>query len=311
MNETRDAPAAVAGPGRRLYEARMRAQLSAEQVAEMLHLSTYQIAALERDEFERLPGPTYIRGYLRNYAQLLGLPSDEIVQSYARFNGATRATRRNTLVAEPEVTTRDTTVKLATFLVAGILILLAVVWWHGRSSKPLTNEPTPPQARQETPTVSEPEPVVAAKPAATMDPKAEVSAEAMSPPVLVDEQPTGHTIEAATAEPQALEVTEVAPPDPVLPESVPAQAETVQLVLHTRAESWVDIRDARDNKLLYMLVPAERRITLSGVPPFEVFVGNPEGVTVEFDGQYVHAVKFKRGLVARFTLDLPAAPPGN
>lgn len=304
MNDTRNAPTAGAGPGKRLYEARIRAQLSAEQVAEMLHLSAHQIAALEREEFDRLPGPTYVRGYLRNYAQLLGLPSDEIVQSYTRSNGASRMARRNALAPEPEVTTRDATVRLATLLVAVTLILLAVVWWQGRSSKPTTPEPIS-QVQEVTPPDVEPDAVVSTEPAHEVDQAGEDRIDIA--PVVTAEEPPAQPADVATGQPQARDTAEPLPPSTAMAGPVPAEGDTAQLVLHTRDTSWADIRDARGNKLVYMLVPAQQRITLTGVPPFEVFVGNPEAVMVEFNGEHVEAVKFKRGLVARFTLDLPVA----
>ncbi|MDX1487612.1 MAG: DUF4115 domain-containing protein [Acidiferrobacterales bacterium] len=304
MNDTRNAPAAGAGPGKRLYEARMRAQLSAEQVAEMLHLSTHQIAALEQDEFDRLPGPTYVRGYLRNYAQLLGLPSDEIVQSYSRSNGAVRTARRNALAPEPEVTTRDATVRLATLLVAVTLILLAVVWWQGRSSKPTIPEPIS-QMEQEAPPGVEPDAIVGAEPVEEVEPRVDTHIDVA--PIVTVEEPPAQPVDVPPVEPQGQDTAEALPPGTTMAEPVPAAGETAQLVLRTRDASWADIRDARGNKLVYMLVPAQQRITLTGVPPFEVFVGNPEAVTVEFNGEHVEAAKFKRGLVARFTLNLPVA----
>jgi cytoskeleton protein RodZ len=304
MNDTRNAPTAGAGPGKRLYEARIRAQLSAEQVAEMLHLSTHQITALEREEFDRLPGPTYVRGYLRNYAQLLGLPSDEIVQSYTRSNGAVRTARRNALAPEPEVTTRDATVRLATLLVGVTLILLAVVWWQGRSSKPTIPEPIS-QVQQEAPAGVEPDAVVSTEPIDEVDQGGENRTDVA--PVVTAEETPAQPADVAPVQPQAEDIAETLPPDSAVAEPAPAEGDTAQLILHTRDTSWADIRDARGNKLVYRLVPAQQRIILTGIPPFEVFVGNPEAVTVEFNGEHVEAVKFKRGLVARFTLDLPVA----
>ncbi len=305
MNDTRNAPAAGAGPGKRLYEARIRAQLSAEQVAEMLYLSAHQIAALERDEFDRLPGPTYVRGYLRNYAQLLGLPSDEIVQSYARANGTVRTARRNALGPEPEVTTRDATVRLATLLVAVTLILLAVVWWQGRNSKPTLPEPVSQIQQEAPPSFVEPESVVSAEPADGVEQRGDTRIDVA--PVIPAEEPPTHPGDVVAVAPPAQDTTPTLPSEPTMAEPVPVDGETAQLVLRTRETSWADIRDARGNKLVYMLVPAERRMALTGIPPFEVFIGNPEAVTVEFNGERIEAAKFKRGLVARFTLDLPVA----
>ena len=278
----------------------MRARLSAEQVAETLNLSTKQIAALEENDFASLPGPTYVRGYLRNYAQLLGLPSQEIIESYASVNGTYRITRASTLTPEREVTMRDGAVRFATFLVVGILMLLAVVWWQGRSSRPVATESAMQMQEQSTDAkavVDQPETVLA-------------------PSISADSPGASHFTSPEVDEPPVADVEQEPPVSRPSQESGLASSQaaaphgTAQLVLHTRDTSWADVRDASGNKLLYMLVPAGRRITLSGVPPFTVFVGNPEGVGVEFNGKYLDAAQFKRGLVARFTLGT-TAPAGN
>ncbi len=300
MSEPSKGRALGAGPGQKLHEARMQARLSAEQVAETLNLSIQQIAALEENDFARLPGPTYVRGYLRNYAQLLGLQPEEIIESYASVNGTYPATRPSTLTPEREVTTRDGAVRFATFLVVGILILLAVVWWQGRSSRSVPTESAIQMQEQSTDakasveqTQTPPAPAISAE-------SADVAASQSSPPE-VSERP----VPDVSTEPP---VADVLPQDSTLTSSQPAAArDTAQLILHTRDTSWADVRDASGNKLLYMLVPAGRRITLSGVPPFTVFVGNPEGVGVEFNGKYLDAAQFKRGLVARFTLGATAS----
>ena len=73
-------------------------------------------------------------------------------------------------------------------------------------------------------------------------------------------------------------------------------------MLHATQESWADIRDAYDNKLLYENIPAGRRVTIEGVAPFSVFLGNADGVQVEFNGKNFDVSRYKRGQVARFTL---------
>ena len=70
------------GPGRLLRQARQDLRLAPEDVAQILHLSSKQITALEADDFQSLPGPTYVRGYLRGYAQLLGLSPEKVVEIY-------------------------------------------------------------------------------------------------------------------------------------------------------------------------------------------------------------------------------------
>ena len=61
--ESPDTSAPRSGPGRLLHEARLDLRLAPEDVAQILHLSSKQIVALEQDDFNNLPGPTYVRGY--------------------------------------------------------------------------------------------------------------------------------------------------------------------------------------------------------------------------------------------------------
>ena len=67
-------------------------------------------------------------------------------------------------------------------------------------------------------------------------------------------------------------------------------------MLHAEQDSWVDIRDARQVKLLYETVPAGRTVTLEGVAPVSVFLGNAAGVRLDY------VARHKRGMMARFTL---------
>lgn len=68
-------------PGKRLREARETKNLTREQVALQLHQEVSTIAALEEDDYARLPGRTYVLGYLRSYARLLQLPENEIIDA--------------------------------------------------------------------------------------------------------------------------------------------------------------------------------------------------------------------------------------
>lgn len=73
------------GLGARLRHAREAAQLTIQDVAQHLRLKLAVISALENDEYQKLPAPMFVKGYLRMYASMLGLPADEIVNSYNRI----------------------------------------------------------------------------------------------------------------------------------------------------------------------------------------------------------------------------------
>ena len=67
--------------GQKLSEARISWGLSVEDVAENLNLSITSVEALERDDYECLPGYTFAKGYLRSYASLLRLDPDDVLAS--------------------------------------------------------------------------------------------------------------------------------------------------------------------------------------------------------------------------------------
>ena len=71
--------AASAGPGARLRAAREAAGLSLDQVAQQLKLAPRQVKALEDESFGELPGRTFSRGFVRNYARLLHLDAQDLL----------------------------------------------------------------------------------------------------------------------------------------------------------------------------------------------------------------------------------------
>ena len=66
-------------PGKKLAAAREGWELSVQEVAENLNLGVHIIEAVEADEYEKLPGSTFARGYIRAYANLLRLDPDELI----------------------------------------------------------------------------------------------------------------------------------------------------------------------------------------------------------------------------------------
>ena len=67
------------GPGARLKSAREAAGLSLDQVAQQLKLAPRQVRALEDEDFAQLPGRTFARGFVRNYARLMNLDGDDLL----------------------------------------------------------------------------------------------------------------------------------------------------------------------------------------------------------------------------------------
>lgn len=69
-----------AGVGVRLRNAREAAGLTLADVGLKLKMPARVVASLEAEDWDRLGAPVFVRGQLRSYARLLGLPIDQVVQ---------------------------------------------------------------------------------------------------------------------------------------------------------------------------------------------------------------------------------------
>lgn len=129
-----------AGPGQRLREAREAAQLTLGEVASRMRLEPYVLELLENDRYERLHGPTFVRGYLSGYARLLDLPERPILEAYER-HGYGLPALVSELGRKPEVHVSDFPVRMVTYVIAGLLVVLVVLWWQSRQPQTTTPEP--------------------------------------------------------------------------------------------------------------------------------------------------------------------------
>lgn len=72
--------------GATLREARTRLGLDIKEAEDQTKIRTRYIRALENEDWETLPGPVYIRGFLRTYGQILGLDGELLVDEFRRHH---------------------------------------------------------------------------------------------------------------------------------------------------------------------------------------------------------------------------------
>jgi len=70
--------------GQKLHEERILKKLSLEEVAKATRIRTTFLSAIEKGEYHRLPSSAYAQGFVRNYAEYLGLPEKEILALFRR-----------------------------------------------------------------------------------------------------------------------------------------------------------------------------------------------------------------------------------
>lgn len=70
--------------GATLREARMRARIDVSEIEAQTKIRARYLRALENEEWDLLPGPTFIKSFLRTYASALGLDGKALVEEYRR-----------------------------------------------------------------------------------------------------------------------------------------------------------------------------------------------------------------------------------
>ncbi|WP_257284628.1 RodZ domain-containing protein [Endozoicomonas sp. SESOKO1] len=74
-------------PGALLAQARNSHGLSIPEVAESLKITESYVSAIEESSFDLLPQAAFVRGYIRNYAKLVGLNGEDLVKDFDHFIG--------------------------------------------------------------------------------------------------------------------------------------------------------------------------------------------------------------------------------
>ncbi len=130
--------------GNSLREARLRQDLEFIEVEQATKIRGKYLRALEDEQFDILPGQTYVKGFLRTYAEYLGLDGQLYVDEYnSRYipgdeETPLRAQNKSTVGRSPRV---ESGVVLIALAAIGILTALVVVAWRFGSDTPETAIP--------------------------------------------------------------------------------------------------------------------------------------------------------------------------
>jgi cytoskeleton protein RodZ len=307
--------------GQTLAQERERQGLSRADAAQRLHMSAYQVEALETGDYSRLPKGTFLRGFVRNYAKVLGLQADNVLPLLTE--DAPRDGRPGIVVPTQNIRfdplgdrLQSPYVKAALLaLVAFAFAFAAMYWWlFIRTAPPASAhrniDVTQPSAEMASPPKPMAMPVAAAAPVPVP--------EFVEPPRAEPVKPEPPKAEAKKAEAKKSDPVK---PDPVKPEpvklaaaSTPANAAAPAIakvptdggsVLRFRfhGDSWVEIRDAKGKVLLSRLNAAGSEAEVTGKPPFNVIVGNAPEVRLYYNDREFDLEPHTKVAVARFTVE--------
>lgn len=301
---------ATGGVGYILQKARTAKGMSIEDVARQLRLSSQQIASIECEAYEKLPGRTFLRGFVRNYAILVQLdpaPLLTMLPESARIVSKSENTPlRGKQISFSSERRKQRNHSLPVVVIMSILILGAYFILGNQSQQhsqdvelnvvketeksetanttkeiqlPLTISAAPKESPKETPINSTPG--LTAEPRNTNVTSVEVKLD-LKPEATVAEQPVPEIVSNK-------------------PSNDPSMG-NLQFKLH--ADSWIKVVDGTGANLLEQVRKAGSEYNVTGKRPFTIILGNAAGVNLTYNDEEIDVSSYKnQGGTARFTLE--------
>ncbi|MCV3275341.1 cytoskeleton protein RodZ [Aeromonas hydrophila] len=293
------------GPGQLLRNAREQLGWTREQVASRIHLRLTLIAAIESDTYDKHTSHTFIRGYLRTYAKLVGIPEETILAAYDKL-GLTPPDNidMQSFSRRSRQQANDSRLKVVTWLVILVLIALSVAWWWQSTARRSAGDEalaaTEMGATSNTPSATVPpavdvaDPVVAPATSAAAATSVDPVASAAVTTLPVDASSAVATTAVATSAATATQ--------PAADTATSEPAKVPQLKMSFTADCWLDVKDAKGKTLFSGLKKANDELVLEGPEPLKFIIGAPMAVNIEYQGKSIDMSRYNNGRTARLSL---------
>lgn len=280
MDETTQVDVAVSLLGATLRRARENKGLTLEAVAAQLNLRAATLQSLEDDRYDALPGTTFIRGYIRSYANVLGLDGNALSKQYVQEEQPREGVKPLQSI-ERKSRTRF-------FLISLLLLLLVIAglagyWWVEQKDNRQSQS-----AKQNLLEQVAVEGVDGTLHIQSLD---ELSVQTASMDIEEIQMPTLELEPTATTE-EGTSVTE----------QIAVANQQDELELSFIEDSWIRVTDTQGNEIASGLKRAGEVLKLVGDGPFEIHLGYAKGVFITFNGQQVDFDSKIRGNIARIKL---------
>lgn len=317
-------------PGELLRLAREKRDWSQAEVARKLNLTVSSLNHVETGAFDKLPGHTFARGYIRAYAKLMDLDQAALVDAFDRYTGThAKGSDVHSLgrIEEP--------VRLSHNILRGVslLLLVAVVgggffWWQdqgslrGKELAKIALEHVEVESADGTTQIhplDEPEDQavsvgqqaesapLALEQGAAEQPAAAEQAPVSSEPAIAAapapaQQSPAQPAPAASPAPVTPPVQAAAAPAPAAAEPAAVPAGSAKVAIQFTADCWTQVSDGNGKVLFSAIKRKGDNLELTGKPPFAVRLGFARGAQVSYNGQAVDVAPFTSGETARLKL---------
>lgn len=274
----------VQSVGHMLRNARLARKMSIEDVSRQLRLSVQQIEAIEKEDYEKLPGRTFLRGFVRNYANLVQLDPIPILQLLPGSTPTT-STYERTPIKNRQISFSENREKSknSQFIIIVILISLAagVYFIYGNNLQQLK-----PEDNSES-VISE-----------IKKDKDKTTIELPLPPVAgIQSEPRSGTV--------STQIEAINLPKVDTSKITQIADNTGNLHFKFKTETWIKVSDSSGATLIEQVKSAGSEQVVTGKRPLSIVIGNIGGVSLTYNEKEVDIRSYtkKQDGTARFTLE--------
>jgi cytoskeleton protein RodZ len=326
---------ASASLGAMLREAREQKGLSVADIAHQLKFAPRQIEALEMDDFKSLPEMTFLRGFIRSYAKILGIDADLLLATLPQKNAPpTPLIPISVEVPFPTAHSQQwqNLIWLGAALLLSVLVVVFAVWHYTtpysttemvrvdpRTSQPSKIKSTPSSSGVEgvASGIGQTETMASLSPKVQIEPaSAPYEINTVMPPAVPQQHPLQtetlsavSAVNSSSSKPRdALPATTTKPEQthsekPVAKPDIPQNFASLRLVFDD--DSWVEIKDKDDRRLASQTNPRGSELRLNGHAPFSLVISRAGSVRVYLRGKQVDLTPYTKhsSEVARLTLE--------
>lgn len=252
--------------GQLLRHKREQKGLSIGEISERLKLPARQIEALERGDYESLPEPVFIRGFLRSYGRFLDLEESQLDAYLSHFSPPSKVHYTNSGQSF-NYTNSEIKKPFPTWifgLLAAVGIGYGIYAWQNKSQSD--------NAKQEQ-TVS----------SSANNPIAVSAPNLNNNNMVIKPMPASDVANAAS---QTVASSSV---------QAASQIATGELLINTRYRTMLTVSNAKGDVLINQIVPARSEHRFADGAPFEVRLGYAIGSSVTFGGNEINIDAIRKG----------------
>jgi len=278
--------------GDMLRQARLERGDDLHHIAEYLCIKAAFLVALENSQYDEFPADAYVIGFLRTYANFLGLDGKDAIDRY-RYEMVGR--RKKPVLSMPNPLSEGRAPSALILVGATIAALLIYALWYGLSSSNRAQthiQPTVPVATSGTDTMNAAAglsaPVAPPMPATTSAaPTTDTPQPAATTPP-TEAAPTTATVPATAPEGIVLTAPKtdatIQPPPNAKQRATNDQDTTSRIIIRATQSSWVMVTDSTGKAIFDHVMKLGDTYKVPNKPGLSLTTGNGSGIILSLDG---------------------------